>query len=72
MTTMSQTVIQQPANLLDEERMAWLALVLAPGLGPKRILDAVKQLEAREPDFYSAADRAGRAAVSRRGGAVHL
>jgi DNA processing protein len=30
---------------LDEERLAWLALVLAPGLGPKRILDAVKQLE---------------------------
>jgi DNA processing protein len=31
---------------LDEERLAWLALALAPGLGPKRILDAVKQLEA--------------------------
>jgi DNA processing protein len=30
---------------LDEERLAWLALVLAPGLGPKRILDAMKQLE---------------------------
>src|ERR1017187_6417991 len=29
---------------LDEERLAWLALTLAPGLGPKRILDAVKQL----------------------------
>jgi len=31
---------------LDEERLAWLALTLSPGLGPKRILDAVKQLEA--------------------------
>ncbi len=30
---------------LDEERLAWLALALAPGLGPKRIVDAVKELE---------------------------
>jgi DNA processing protein len=30
---------------LDENRLAWLALTLAPGLGPKRILDAVKKLE---------------------------
>ncbi len=30
---------------IDEERLAWLALTLAPGLGPKRILDAVKLLE---------------------------
>jgi DNA processing protein len=29
---------------LDEDRLAWLALALSPGLGPKRILDAVKQL----------------------------
>ena len=28
---------------LDEERLAWLALALTPGLGPKRILDAVQQ-----------------------------
>ncbi|HLI03274.1 MAG TPA: hypothetical protein VKU93_03285, partial [Terracidiphilus sp.] len=27
---------------LDEERLAWLALAMTPGLGPKRILDAVK------------------------------
>ena len=26
---------------MDEERLAWLALALTPGLGPKRILDAV-------------------------------
>ena len=31
---------------LDENRLAWLALVLTPGLGPKRILDAVKTLSA--------------------------
>jgi DNA processing protein len=30
---------------VDEERLAWLALALAPGLGPKRIVDAVKELE---------------------------
>jgi DNA processing protein len=29
---------------LDEGRLAWLALTLTPGLGPKRILDAVKGL----------------------------
>jgi DNA processing protein len=28
---------------LDEERLGWLALSLAPGLGPKRILDAVRE-----------------------------
>ena len=30
---------------LDEDRLAWLALVLSPGLGPKRIIDAVAELE---------------------------
>ncbi len=29
---------------LDEERLAWLALALAPGLGPKRIVDAVQEV----------------------------
>ncbi|MGB0064496.1 MAG: DNA-processing protein DprA [Terracidiphilus sp.] len=33
-----------PAPPLDEERLAWLAMALAPGLGPKRILDAVKEI----------------------------
>jgi DNA processing protein len=36
---------------LDEDRLAWLALALAPGLGPKRILDAVKELEAASRIF---------------------
>ncbi len=31
---------------LDEDQLAWLALALAPGLGPKRILDAVKEIGA--------------------------
>ncbi len=34
----------KPAEL-DEDRLAWLSLVLAPGLGPRRILDAVGRLE---------------------------
>lgn len=41
----------QPANapaetLPDEDRLAWLALSLTPGLGPRRILDSVQQLDA--------------------------
>jgi DNA processing protein len=36
---------------LDETRLAWLALALAPNLGPKRILDAVKELESASQIF---------------------
>jgi len=36
---------------LDEDRLAWLALTLAPGLGPKRIIDAVKQLKSASQIF---------------------
>lgn len=39
-----------PASI-DEDRLAWLALTLSPGLGPKRILDAVKQLDAPSQIF---------------------
>jgi len=51
MTTEAEnTRIPQASRLevlgMDEDRLAWLALALAPGLGPKRILDAVKELEA--------------------------
>jgi DNA processing protein len=35
---------QLPPPQLDEERLAWLAMALSPGLGPKRILDAVRQI----------------------------
>jgi DNA processing protein len=44
MTTMSQSAVL-PAVPLDEERLAWLALTLSPGLGPKQILDAMQTLE---------------------------
>jgi DNA processing protein len=46
MSTLPQDAALTTKSALDEERLAWLALVLAPGLGPKRILDAVRQLEA--------------------------
>ena len=36
---------------IDDDRLAWLALGLAPGLGPKRILDAVKSLDAPSQIF---------------------
>jgi DNA processing protein len=39
------TGLPQP-TALDEDRLAWLALALSPGLGPKRILDALHGLEA--------------------------
>ena len=40
--------VDNPNSLtaLDEDRLAWMALALSPGLGPKRILDAVKTLDA--------------------------
>ena len=36
---------------MDEDRLAWLALALSPGLGPKRILDAMKVLGAASRIF---------------------
>jgi DNA processing protein len=36
---------------LDEDRLGWLALALSPGLGPKRIVDAVAQLDAASQVF---------------------
>lgn len=34
-----------PSAQLDEDRLAWLALALAPGLGPRRIVDAMRELD---------------------------
>lgn len=34
-----------PTAALDEIRLAWLAMVLTPGLGPKRILQAVEKVK---------------------------
>jgi DNA processing protein len=51
MSTLSQDALYPAAAQLDEDRLAWLALTLAPGLGPKRIVDAVKQLKAPSQIF---------------------
>ena len=40
-----------PPPALDEDRLAWLALTLSPGLGPRRILDAMRQLDAPSQIF---------------------
>jgi DNA processing protein len=52
MTTLPQAgeLAGAPARL-DEERLAWLALTLSPGLGPKRIVDAMGQLDAASEIF---------------------
>jgi len=51
MSTLPQETIGATTPALDEERLAWLALALAPGLGPKRILDAVKNLDSASQIF---------------------
>jgi DNA processing protein len=51
MSTLPQDAVYAAKPALDEERLAWLALALAPGLGPKRILDAMKQLDAPSQIF---------------------
>ncbi len=51
MKTLPQETASTQFARLDEDRLAWLALSLAPGLGPKRILDAMKGLEAPSQIF---------------------
>jgi DNA processing protein len=47
MTVRAQETVQILASIaLDEDRLAWLALILSPGLGPRRILDAMRQIDA--------------------------
>ncbi|HET6207739.1 MAG TPA: DNA-processing protein DprA [Terracidiphilus sp.] len=38
--------LEQIAPPIQEDQLAWLALVLSPGLGPRRILEGMKQLDA--------------------------
>jgi DNA processing protein len=45
MTAVPQEAGLAQASTLDEGRLAWLALALSPGLGPKRILDAMREVE---------------------------
>ena len=51
MSTLPKETTSMVTPQLDEERLAWLALVLAPGLGPKRILEAVRTLQAASRIF---------------------
>ena len=52
MTTLPEDCVLADADAsLDEDRLAWLALVLSPGLGPKRIVDAMAQLDAASQIF---------------------
>jgi len=44
MSSLPPRATLEPASSLDEERLAWLAMALAPGLGPKRILDAMRMV----------------------------
>jgi len=46
MTAAAENTAFPQAGALDEDRLAWLALALSPGLGPKRILDAMRELDA--------------------------
>jgi DNA processing protein len=50
-TAPTQQIEAARAPELDENRLAWLALALAPNLGPKRILDAVRELESASQIF---------------------
>ncbi|HTX76631.1 MAG TPA: DNA-processing protein DprA [Terracidiphilus sp.] len=49
-TTVAGFAASAPPRL-DENRLAWLALALTPGLGPRRVIDAVQQLGAAERIF---------------------
>jgi DNA processing protein len=56
MTTLTENtaVTPTPASNVPEcgeDRLAWLALALSPGLGPKRILDAMQGLDAPSEIF---------------------
>ena len=51
MTTQTPNAVLPAAAALDEERLAWRALALSPGRGPKRILDAMRQLNAASQIF---------------------
>src|ERR1035441_5689633 len=45
-TTLAKNTDLSKTSACNEDRLAWLALALSPGLGPKRVLDAMQELEA--------------------------
>jgi DNA processing protein len=46
MSSLHESMGAAAAARLDEDRLAWLAAVLTPGLGPKRIVDVMRELDA--------------------------
>lgn len=42
----------EAAPKMSKDKLAWLAMALAPGLGPKRILDAMRMLEVPRELFH--------------------
>lgn len=48
MTTTPANIPVTPPARDEQTRLAWLALALSPGLGPKRILDAMQELDSPE------------------------
>jgi DNA processing protein len=45
MTRTLTDIAGAPVQPLDENRLAWLAMALTPGLGPRRIVEAMRKLE---------------------------
>ncbi len=48
MGTTVDSALPSNAETIDQERLAWLALALTPGLGPRRILRAVRDVGSAE------------------------
>lgn len=46
METLTENKLLASEKPREETRLAWLALAMSPGLGPKRIADAMRQVEA--------------------------
>ena len=57
---------------MDDDRLAWLAMALAPGLGPRRILEGVRSLDAPSHIFRISLTELEGIALSRSGRAIHL
>jgi len=51
MMILRRDLVPQTTSQIEENRMAWLALALTPGLGPKRILDAMTELDSASRVF---------------------
>lgn len=50
--TTNPSQIPSAAVCLNDDRLAWLALALTPGLGPRRVLETMRLLESRAQVFH--------------------